>query len=183
MRQEQRPDERELGPESGHLGVEQRHVVEDLDAVDAAVVDLVLDGLEEVLVTDGVRAGLGGGAGDEQHPRLDVVEEGRRLRVAAVPGGALLVPVGDLGAQRVGRVPERPRRRVRLVVAASGGGGRRGGCGGAPGPGVVVLGGGRGPGGGGRRGARAWRRRRGRETGQGKGVLWDWREILEIDKK
>ena len=179
MRREQRPDERELGPESGHLGVEQRHVVEDLDAVDAAVVDLVLDGLEEVVVTDGVLAGLGGGAGDEQHPRLDVVEEGRRLRVAAVPGGALLVPVGDLGAQRVGRVPERPRRRVRLVVAASGGGGRRGGCGGAPGPGVVVLderpvrpsgcgggGGGRCPGGAGRGGAGTRGAGRGRPVGR-----------------
>nr|CAB3496185.1 unnamed protein product [Digitaria exilis] len=140
VRQEQRPDERELGPEAGHLGVEQRHVVEDLDAVDAAVVDLVLDGLEEVVVTDGVLAGLGGGARDEQHPRLDVVEERRRLRVAAVPVGALLVPVGDLGAQRIGRVPECPRRRVGLVVAAPGGRGRRRrGRGGAPGAGVVVL--------------------------------------------
>jgi len=139
VREEQRPQEREFGPEAGHLGVEQRHVVEDLDAVDAAVIHLVLDGLEEVVVPDGVLAGLGRGTRDEQHPRLDVVEEGRRLRVAAVPGGALLVPVGDLGAQRVGRVPERPRRRVGLVVAADGGGGRRGG-GGGPGPGVVVLG-------------------------------------------
>jgi len=64
VRQEQRPDERELGPESGHLGVEQRHVVEDLDAVDAAVVDLVLDGLEEVVVTDGV-LGFSQGLGEE----------------------------------------------------------------------------------------------------------------------
>uniref|UniRef100_A0A804RL86 Uncharacterized protein n=1 Tax=Zea mays TaxID=4577 RepID=A0A804RL86_MAIZE len=36
-----------------------------------------------------------------------------------MPGGALLVPVGDLGPQRVGRVPERPRRWVELVAAAS----------------------------------------------------------------
>ncbi|GJN31212.1 hypothetical protein PR202_gb19578 [Eleusine coracana subsp. coracana] len=146
VREEQGADERELGPESGHLGVEQRHVVEDLDAVDAAVVNLVLDGLEEVVVADRVLAWLGRGPRDEQHPGLDVVEEGRRLRVAAVPGGALLVPVGDLGAERVGRVPERPRRRVGLVVpgARRRGGGRRcgggGGGGGGPGPGVVVLG-------------------------------------------
>jgi hypothetical protein len=138
VREEQRAEERELGPESGHLGVEQRHVVEDLEAVDAAVVHLVLDGLEEVVVADGVLARLGRGARDEQHPRLDVVDEGRRLRVAAVPRGPLLVPVGDLGAQRVGRVPERPRRRVRLVVplGRAPGGGRRAA---APRQRVVVL--------------------------------------------
>jgi hypothetical protein len=57
-----------------------------------------------------------------------------------VPGSALLVPVEDLGAQHVGRVPERPRRRVGVVVAAGGGGRGRCGGGGGPGPGVVVLG-------------------------------------------
>jgi hypothetical protein len=55
-----------------------------------------------------------------------------------VPGGALLVPVGDLGAEGIRRVPERPRRRVGLVVPGAGARQRRRRGGG--GPGVVVLG-------------------------------------------
>ncbi|KAE8776850.1 non-specific phospholipase C1 [Hordeum vulgare] len=101
-----------------------------------AIVDLVFDGLEEVVVADGVLAGLGRGPRDEHDPRLDVVEEGRGLRVAAVPGGPLLVPVEDLGVERVGWIPERPWLRLRLVVPGGclgpGGGGGGGGLGAGP---------------------------------------------------
>lgn len=100
--EEERADQGELGPEAGHFGVEEGHVVEDLNAVDAAVVDLVLDGLEEVVVADRVLAGVGGGSGNEQHPGLAGAEEAHPIRVAAEPLGALPVPIGDHGPQRVG---------------------------------------------------------------------------------
>ena len=122
---------RQLGPVPGERGVEVGEVVVDLDAVVAAVVDLVLGGLEQVVVAERVVAGPRLRARDEQDPGLAAGDGGREPRVLPEPAAALTVPVGDLGAERVafdsGGVG---RRRLR--------GGERGGVEGAGEvPGVV----------------------------------------------
>ncbi|CAL9133369.1 unnamed protein product [Musa textilis] len=118
MGEEERADQGQLGPEARHLGVEEGHVVEDLDAVDAAVVDLVLDGLEKVVVAHRVLAGLRGGSRHQEDARLSGAQKARPLRVAAEPVGALLVPIGDLGAQGVGH--RRIAWRILLLFGAVG---------------------------------------------------------------
>lgn len=129
-------EQRQLGPVPGELGVEVGEVVDDLDAVEAAVVDLVLGGLEQVVVAERVVAGPRLRARDEQDPGLAAGDGGREPRVLPEPAAALTVPVGDLGAERVafdsGGVG---RRRLRGV--------ERGGVEGAgevPGGGGVVVG-------------------------------------------
>uniref|UniRef100_A0A804R5K2 Uncharacterized protein n=1 Tax=Zea mays TaxID=4577 RepID=A0A804R5K2_MAIZE len=50
VREHQRAQDRQLGPEPRQLGVEHRVAVEDVEAVDAAVVHLVLERAEEDVV-------------------------------------------------------------------------------------------------------------------------------------
>jgi len=73
--------QRQFGPVSRELVVKVREVVDDLDAMDAAVIDLVLGSLEQVMVTERVVAGPRLRAGDEHNPRLAPGNGGREARV------------------------------------------------------------------------------------------------------
>lgn len=100
--EKQGADQGELSPKPSHLGIEEGHIVEDLDAMNTAIVDLILDGFQKIVIADGVLAGFGGGSGDEKDARLGSGQEVGAIRVAAKPGSALRVPVRDLRAKRVG---------------------------------------------------------------------------------
>lgn len=100
VRQHELAQQRQLGPEPGHGGVQVRHVVEDGDVVQSAVIDFVLETLEQDVVAHGVVARLG----------LRSRHQKNAVRAAAVlphvwvllqPQRALRVPVGDRRAQRV----------------------------------------------------------------------------------
>lgn len=103
MRQHQPSDQGELRPVASKLAIEVRHVVDYLDPVETAVIDLVLDRFEEVVVPDRVVAGIRRGSGYEEDPRLpgDGIGE---FRVLLEPDPALGIPIGDLGAEGVGGV-------------------------------------------------------------------------------
>jgi hypothetical protein len=75
--------------------------VDDLNAMEAAVVDLILGGLEQVVVAERVVAGPRLRASYEQDPGLPPSDGGREARVLLEPAAALLVPVGDLGPESV----------------------------------------------------------------------------------
>ncbi|KAG2614882.1 hypothetical protein PVAP13_3NG016090 [Panicum virgatum] len=125
VRQHQAPHQRDLGPVPRQLRVEVRHVVHDVDAVEAAVVDLVLDSLEQVVVAGGVVAGPRRRAGDDQDPRVAPRVAGRELRVPGQPLAALVVPVAHLGAQAVLLDLDQRRRRREVAEAGRRVGGRR----------------------------------------------------------
>ncbi|QHN80267.1 uncharacterized protein DS421_20g676880 [Arachis hypogaea] len=76
-------------------------VVNDLDAVNSAVIDLVLDGFEKVVVADGVIAGFGRGSGEEQDPCL-AANEVRVFGIVLEPVLAFAVPIADLRAEGEG---------------------------------------------------------------------------------
>ncbi|KAL2318386.1 hypothetical protein Fmac_032262 [Flemingia macrophylla] len=92
-----------MGPIVGELHVQMGQIVNDFDAVECAVVDLVLDGLEEVVVADGVVAGFGRGIGEEQDAGF-ASNEIRVLGVLEEPGAPFFVPIEDLRAQGEGGV-------------------------------------------------------------------------------
>jgi hypothetical protein len=94
-------DERKLGPKPRHLTVKMRHVVEDLDAVKAAVIDLVLDGLQEEMISHGVLTRGRSRTSDQQNPRTPAGQKVGECRIFRKPFTALVVPVGDLGAEAV----------------------------------------------------------------------------------
>jgi hypothetical protein len=130
VRLHQRPQQRQLRPEAGHLGVQERRVVENLEAVHAAVVRLVLERAQQQVVA--VRVGAPGGSRprDDQHPRPARGRHARgELRVRGEPGRPARVVVQDGAAQRVGRVRQLPGRREAsvLVVVGRVAGRRRGG--------------------------------------------------------
>ena len=112
--------QRQLGPERAHLLLERGHVVEKLQAMEARVVDAVLQKLEVVEVAQRVGARPWLRTGNEE--RLGLPSNGLVVAgIAVVPLRALCIPVGDLGAQRVGRagVP------LGLLNELAGGGGVR----------------------------------------------------------
>ncbi|KAG5121228.1 hypothetical protein AAZX31_14G081100 [Glycine max] len=54
VRQQELPNQRKLGPKPCHLSVQKSHVVENLNPVDLAVVNLVLDRFDKVVVSNRV---------------------------------------------------------------------------------------------------------------------------------
>ncbi|TVU26914.1 hypothetical protein EJB05_29485, partial [Eragrostis curvula] len=121
--QHEAPGQRDLGPVPGQVRVQVGRVVHDLHAgVEAAVVDLVLDRLEQVVVARRVVAGPRRRARDQEDLGLSLTVPGRELRV---PGHPLLprrVPARDRRAQLV---PLPRRRRRQRGVVGGGGVGRR----------------------------------------------------------
>lgn len=83
--------------------------------MDSAVVDLVLNGLEEVVVSYRVLTWFGRGAGNEQDTGLGLGEKVGSFGVAADPIGPLGIPIGDLGAEGVGVVEGTKRGLIILV--------------------------------------------------------------------
>uniref|UniRef100_A0A8R7Q5C6 Uncharacterized protein n=1 Tax=Triticum urartu TaxID=4572 RepID=A0A8R7Q5C6_TRIUA len=126
VRHHQRPQQRQLRPEPGHLRVQERRVVVHLQAVDAAVVRLVLERAQQQVVAVRVGAPCRRGPGHHQHPRPARGRHARgELRVRGEPRGPARVVVQDGAAQRVGRVRELPgRREADVFVAHVGGCGR-----------------------------------------------------------
>eukprot|EP00268_Persea_americana_P035279 TRINITY_DN3480_c0_g2_i1.p2 TRINITY_DN3480_c0_g2~~TRINITY_DN3480_c0_g2_i1.p2 ORF type:complete len:395 (+),score=55.19 TRINITY_DN3480_c0_g2_i1:1305-2489(+) len=118
MRQHQPSDQGQLGPVPGQLPIEVGHVVDDFDPMNSAVIDLVLDGFEKIVVSDGVVAGIGRRSGNEKDPGLP----GYGIwvfRVLLEPDPALLVPIGDLGAECVCGVGVEIRLGVGGIVGVS----------------------------------------------------------------
>ena len=76
------------------------HVVEDLNVVEATIVDLVLDGFNKVMVAHRVlaRGWLGPGYKHNARFPVDIV---RIVRVPVEPCPALLIPIADFHAQCV----------------------------------------------------------------------------------
>jgi len=110
VRQHQRPQQRQLGPEPRQLGVEHRGAVEDVEAVDAAVVRLVLERPEQQVLAVRVAAPARRRPGDHEHPGPPRRDEGREPRVVAEPLGPARVVVGGR-AERVRWVRQLARRR------------------------------------------------------------------------
>jgi len=129
VREHQRAQDGQLGPEPRQLGVEHGVAVEDVEAVDAAVVHLVLERAEEDVVAVRVPAPARRRPGDHEHPGPPRRDEGREPRVVVEPPGPARVVVRHGCAERVRRVSQLARRRQRepplLFVAFGTGKNRR----------------------------------------------------------
>ena len=101
VREHELAQEGQLGPEPGHLVVQVGQIVEDVDVVQPAVVHFVLEALEQQVVAHGIVAGLGLGPRDEQDPMVSSAV-GLQGGMLLQPQRALLVPVANTRAQRIG---------------------------------------------------------------------------------
>jgi hypothetical protein len=110
VRQHELAQQRQLGPEPSHLVVQVRHVVEDVDVMHPAVVQLVLQALEQKVVAHGIIARLRLRPRHQQDP-VPAAAVGSHAGVPLQPQRALRVPVADRSAQRV-----RDATRVRLWI-------------------------------------------------------------------
>lgn len=104
MRKQKFPNQWKFHPKIGHLSVEKRHVVEDLDPVQHTVIDLILDQFQKVMVTNWVFARFRRQTGYEQDTGFIWLDKIREMRVVFQPFGSLLVPIRDFGAETVGFV-------------------------------------------------------------------------------
>jgi len=78
-------------------------IVHDLNPVNPTIVNLVLNGLQEIVIPNWVVARLRGRPSDEQNPSFPI-DMAWELGVLGKPALSLVVPVGDFGSESVGDV-------------------------------------------------------------------------------